>query len=73
MFQTPYKVTDVRKTQSGWVMDAYLTKQAVLPVSIPFNYHELYTPGFCFNEKRIQIKNLFELELSRLNKEGHTQ
>jgi len=29
------KIINIRKTQSGWVADAYINAKAILPVSIP--------------------------------------
>lgn len=66
----PYKPIMIRHTQAGWVLDAYLVKQAILPVSIIINVAELYKEGFCYNSKRTQIKKMFECALSEeYNKE----
>lgn len=67
---TPYKLVDVRFTQSvGWVMDCFLNKDSILPVSVAFDYRELYVPGFAFNSFRVEIKNTFEIRLAEQYKE----
>lgn len=67
---TPYKLVDIRHTQEqGWVMDCFVNAQAVLPVSVSFDYHELYCPGFVFNSQRAEIKSLFEQRLAEQAKE----
>lgn len=64
----PYQPLCVRLTQTGWVLDAYQVKEAILPISIIFDPAELYQPGFCFNNKRVEIKAMFEKELSEIYK-----
>lgn len=70
----PYKVTDIRFTPSqGWMMDCYLNERCLLPISVPFDFHILYQKGFCCNEKRTEIKRMFEIELNRMRKERFVQ
>lgn len=64
----PYQVLDVRFTQAGWVMDCMYNSKAILPVSILFDYHELYTKGFVMNSRRATIKALFEMRLSEIRR-----
>ncbi len=65
----PFKPLEIRHTQSGWVLDAYLVEKAILPVSIIFDPKELYVASFCCNSKRSKIKSLFEKTINELYKE----